>query len=155
MKQVNLQLTQGDAFFRFSMELEESQVNAKGISIAMAEKLLSFHERYVKYVKGKSKSYNLKFGKPFTMSAYIEDVRGINGTFYHEMSNFFFDVENADGKLDVTCRLTKSDSTKVTIATFIEDWMSDVFQNKRKFASIDEVLDTYTTTEVCEDCKEA
>jgi hypothetical protein len=150
MKTVNLNLSQGDAFFRFTLEVEST--NAKVLSVLFTETLLKFHQRYSKYCKGKTKSYNLKFGKPFTLQAYIEGVKGENGTFYHETSNFFLNVENSSGGMEVTHRLTKADNTKVGMAYFMEDWMNDIFDGRRA-SNMEDVLKQYTNT-TCEECVE-
>lgn len=145
MKTVNFVLSQGDAFFRFNFDVEDTQVNAQFLSVTLTEAVLKFHERYTKYCKGKTKSYNLKFGKPFTLSAYIEGVRGINGTFYHEAEGFLGNVETHNGDMQLTARITKADPTKITFANFLEDWMSDIFAGKRNL-TMSEVLNTYTKT---------
>ena len=152
MKTVNFVLSQGDAFFRFNFDVEDTQVNAQFLSVTLTEAVLKFHERYTKFCKGKAKSYNLKFGKSFRLSAYIEGVRGINGTFYHEAEGIFGNVETQDGVMQLTARITKVDTTKVSFALFLEDWMSEIFAGKRTL-TMEEVLNTYTNTEVCEDCE--
>jgi hypothetical protein len=143
MKTVNLQLTQGDAFFRFNLQVEN--MNEKEVATLLCDAVLTFHTRYTKFVKGKTKSYNVKFGKPFTMNVYLEGVKSDNGTFYHSTNNFFFNVENVTGTMDVTNTITKAERSKVGYVEFIQDWMSDIFDG-RKCNNIEEVLHKHTCT---------
>jgi hypothetical protein len=130
-------LTQADYFLRMSDEFE-TMPTIEELSAMLAHDLFTRHERAIKYKLTKKMAF--KFSQPFTLSVYID------GTTLH--SGDFLSFDTSEGSIEATFTLSRADHTKAKLGYFISEWLRESLEGKRKFSSVDSVLDAHTNTKV-------